>query len=272
LVDTSGNTIISENNGVATFGSSVAPSTNYTFRNKIINGNLKSARVINQRGATEVAPLGATGYTYDRWYYDGSTYLYQGIEDLNVNNGTYVISWVGDNLIAHWALEDDNDTTPPYTAGPDSALTWNSVSKNSTFTINESPEHGKHLWIRFSLDTGGDFANLDKVMVEEGTVATPFEHRPYGLELALCQRYYQNLLPDLDMPVVREGTNDVLRRATVPLKVTMRSSPTAVITNNTAFGTYSVASTSVDAIRCSCSTDTPPSVARVTGLTADAEL
>ena len=272
LVDTSGNTIISENNGVATFGSSVAPSTNYTFRNKIINGNLKSARVINQRGATEVAPEGATGYTYDRWYYDGSTYLYQGIEDLNVNNGTYVISWVGDNLIAHWALEDDNDTTPPYTAGPDSALTWNSVSKNSTFTINESPEHGKHLWIRFSLDTGGDFANLDKVMVEEGTVATPFEHRPYGLELALCQRYYQNLLPDLDMPVVREGTNDVLRRATVPLKVTMRSSPTAVITNNTAFGTYSVASTSVDAIRCSCNTDTPPSVARVTGLTADAEL
>jgi hypothetical protein len=270
LVDTSGNTIISENNGVATFGSSVAPSTNYTFRNKIINGNLKSARVINQRGASSIT--GATGYTYDRWYYDGSTYLYQGIEDLNVNNGTYVISWVGDNLIAHWALEDDNDTTPPYTAGPDSALTWNSVSKNSTFTINESPEHGKHLWIRFSLDTGGDFANLDKVMVEEGTVATPFEHRPYGLELALCQRYYQNLLPDLDMPVVREGTNDVLRRATVPLKVTMRSSPTAVITNNTAFGTYSVASTSVDAIRCSCNTDTPPSVARVTGLTADAEL
>jgi len=184
LVDTSGNTIISENNGVATFGSSVAPSTNYTFRNKIINGNLKSARVINQRGATSIT--GATGYTYDRWYYDGSTYLYQGIEDLNVNNGTYCVSWVGDNLIAHWALEDDNDTTPPYTAGPDSALTWNLVSKNSTFTINESPEHGKHLWIRFS----GTLSNLDKVMVEEGTVPTPFEHRPYGTELGLCQRYF----------------------------------------------------------------------------------
>ena len=267
-VKVGGNTVIDSNRKMT--GVDIVPTTNFTFRNKIINGNLKSARVINQRGATSIT--GATGYTYDRWYYDGSTYLYQGIEDLNVNNGTYVISWVGDNLIAHWALEDDNDTTPPYTAGPDSALTWNSVSKNSTFTINESPEHGKHLWIRFSLDTGGDFANLDKVMVEEGTVATPFEHRPYGLELALCQRYYQNLLPDLDMPVVREGTNDVLRRATVPLKVTMRSSPTAVITNNTAFGTYSVASTSVDAIRCSCSTDTPPSVARVTGLTADAEL
>jgi len=29
------------------------------------------------------------------------------------------------------------------------------------------------------------------VQLEEGTVATPFEHRPYGTELALCQRYYE---------------------------------------------------------------------------------
>lgn len=28
------------------------------------------------------------------------------------------------------------------------------------------------------------------VQLEEGTVATPFEHRPIGTELALCQRYY----------------------------------------------------------------------------------
>ena len=29
------------------------------------------------------------------------------------------------------------------------------------------------------------------VQLEVGAVATPFEHRPYGVELALCQRYYQ---------------------------------------------------------------------------------
>ena len=29
------------------------------------------------------------------------------------------------------------------------------------------------------------------VQLEAGTVATPFEHRSYGTELALCQRYYQ---------------------------------------------------------------------------------
>jgi hypothetical protein len=180
LVDTSGNTIISENNGVATFGSSVAPSTNYTFRNKIINGNLKSARVINQRGASSIT--GATGYTYDRWYYDGSTYLYQGIEDLNVNNGTYCVSWVGSDITAEYLLSTDTTANN----GWDGAGTFQTVANGGTFTVNESPEHGKHLWIRFS----GTLSNLDKVMVEEGTVPTPFEHRPYGIELALCQRYY----------------------------------------------------------------------------------
>lgn len=32
---------------------------------------------------------------------------------------------------------------------------------------------------------------VGEVQLEEGTVATPFEQRPYGLELSLCQRYYE---------------------------------------------------------------------------------
>jgi len=32
--------------------------------------------------------------------------------------------------------------------------------------------------------------DIAQVQLEEGTVPTPFEHRPYGIELALCQRYY----------------------------------------------------------------------------------
>ena len=33
--------------------------------------------------------------------------------------------------------------------------------------------------------------DIAQVQLEEGSVATPFENRPYGLELSLCQRYYQ---------------------------------------------------------------------------------
>ena len=31
------------------------------------------------------------------------------------------------------------------------------------------------------------------IQLEEGTVATPFEQRPIGLEFSLCQRYYQKM-------------------------------------------------------------------------------
>ena len=39
--------------------------------------------------------------------------------------------------------------------------------------------------------TAGNFITLTGVQLEKGTVATPFEVRPYATELALCQRYYQ---------------------------------------------------------------------------------
>lgn len=35
--------------------------------------------------------------------------------------------------------------------------------------------------------------DIAQVQLEEGSVATPFENRPYGLELSLCQRYYEKI-------------------------------------------------------------------------------
>ena len=36
---------------------------------------------------------------------------------------------------------------------------------------------------------------ITDVQVEEGTVATPFETKPFSTELALCQRYYEIVSP-----------------------------------------------------------------------------
>ena len=39
--------------------------------------------------------------------------------------------------------------------------------------------------------TSGDYVEIAEPQLELGKVATPFEHRSYGEELALCQRYYE---------------------------------------------------------------------------------
>ena len=194
-----------------------------SFRNRIINGNLSNP--INQRGAALTA---SSGYTYDRWYYDGSTYLYQGIEDKNVNNGTYVISWAGAGINAAWKVS--TDTTAGN--GPDATTGFTSVSNGGTFTVNEGTEYSKHLWIRFD----GTLANLDKVMVEEGTVATPFEHRPY--ELALCQRYYFKTFNQSVVPAQAadsygalwgsSSATNISFISTMKLPVSMRTTPNPI--------------------------------------------
>jgi hypothetical protein len=38
--------------------------------------------------------------------------------------------------------------------------------------------------------TSGTWA-VDSIQLEKGSTATSFDYRPYGTELALCQRYYQ---------------------------------------------------------------------------------
>ena len=59
--------------------------------------------------------------------------------------------------------------------------------------INDSsgPSFGRHLFFLLSLDdpATNDWLEVAEVQLELGKVATPFEHRSYGEELALCQRY-----------------------------------------------------------------------------------
>jgi hypothetical protein len=74
--------------------------------------------------------------------------------------------------------------------------------------------------------TSGDYLEIAQVQLELGKVATPFEHRSYGEELALCQRYYQ---------VLCEGANQLIgngdyyattqANGVIRLPVEMRATP-----------------------------------------------
>ena len=73
--------------------------------------------------------------------------------------------------------------------------------------------------------TSGATFYLTGVQLEVGSVATEFERRPYGTELALAQRYYQVLSAGAMFAATTNGTTQ-FSNIGVPLATPMRSTPT----------------------------------------------
>lgn len=148
------------------------------FRNLIINGN----PVINQRGyVSGTATGGANQYTLDRWrvVVSGQDLTFsttagvctatapaggaeQVVEGASILGGTYALNW-------------DGTAT--------ATVDGNAVAKGGTVTLTG----GSNATVRL---TGGTFT---KVQLEPGRITTAFEQRPAGVELALCQRYYEEV-------------------------------------------------------------------------------
>ena len=89
----------------------------------------------------------------------------------------------------------------------------------------------------FPITTSGATWFVTGVQLEVGSTATPFERRPYGTELALCQRYYYRLKqPAGSNSGVAAGvvytTTNVYGQVNFPVE--MRTNPTAVEQNGTA--------------------------------------
>ena len=93
--------------------------------------------------------------------------------------------------------------------------------------------------------TAGDYVEATMLQMEIGKVATPFEHRSYGEELALCQRYFQRLF-EVSSGYTRNrwqgriGSiyNTTRCFVTVDLPVEMRVFPTISYNNSFAWHMY----------------------------------
>ena len=179
---------------------------------------------INQRGAA--SRTATTGYNFDRWYYDG-TRLLQGIEGNNLHAGTYVISWEGSSTAAF--------SLNTAAAASQGSQSYTSVTNGGTITI--SSVGSNNLWIRFTSDLG----NLTKVKVSPGTQASGFVARPYGTELALCQRY--TVVYGGDSAYDRISMLDVYGTAAsngvIYPPVTMRATPSLTVNSASNFAVYS---------------------------------
>jgi hypothetical protein len=87
------------------------------------------------------------------------------------------------------------------------------------------------------LDTIGNIFAITGVQLEVGNTPTPFEHRPFGVELSMCQRYYEKSFSYATAPAQNTGvtlgaayaTGQVVNQAfstSVTFAVAKRAAPT----------------------------------------------
>lgn len=112
--------------------------------------------------------------------------------------------------------------------------TWTKFTHTWTIPSHSGKTIGTNNCYAIALTTvSGDIGTVDIALVqlEIGDVATPFEHRSYGEELALCQRYYQRQFPATGGGVVKSSGNGIAR-VKCPLVQIMRVSPSVTKSGN----------------------------------------
>ena len=187
----------------------------------------------------------------------------------------------------HWAelYDDDNDRHACKSYTISSANTWQKISL--TFPADTTGafanDNGTSLRIFFWLMAGTDYATntpptawaafdsdaratgqvnvfdstsndffITGIQLEVGSVSTSFEHRTYGQEFVLCQRYFQAL--SLNGLAASQIPYDSTYRCWYPFKQTMRAIPTITYPSISNFqpggatGTASGSSATVDGV------------------------
>jgi hypothetical protein len=236
-------------------------------RNLIINGAMQVA----QRGDFTTAQIGYdSAYTVDRWCNNGNvdnykqhlkdvtvdgkvvnafrmeaglTYTgfmqsFQRIEDYKLLTGQVITisMWMRSNTTNarfYWY-----DGTSTFSSGHSGNGQWEKLTLTLTVsaTISDYPyvipclnDETQSISIQ-----QGDYFEFTMVQLEVGDTATPFEHRSYGQELALCQRYYRQLRTW--ERVVNNGRNSSCQ----PISPTMRATPSYTLASLNIEGGQSV--------------------------------
>jgi len=117
--------------------------------------------------------------------------------------------------------------TWPGLAGTSTSVAINSSSATRVTLTYTVPANMQSLTVQISYTPTGtagaaDYVDITGVQLEKGTTATPFEFRPIGTELALCQRYYELMDIALATYAAAAGSFYAVRNS---LKVSKRSTP-----------------------------------------------
>ena len=99
------------------------------------------------------------------------------------------ITFVGDTVSN---IANDNSNALLIEWWFDSGTTWSSGTSPTTWQSNSAADRNANGTLALA-DSTSNYINITGVQLEVGESATEFEHRPYGIELQLCQRYFEKL-------------------------------------------------------------------------------
>jgi hypothetical protein len=195
-------------------GTWIAPITNYYWADRwVVNSNGSGgAGSLSQQAFTvgQTAVPGEPTY-FQRWQITaaatgqttGNCWVEQRIEDVRTLAGqTATVSFYAQgtgtlpNIYLSQTFGTGGSAQVSYTLASNVAL--NASWTKYTYTVNLSSISGKtigtnhYVNLTFMVPINATYTfDLAQVQLEPGTVATPFERRSIGQELALCQRYYE---------------------------------------------------------------------------------
>jgi hypothetical protein len=148
-----------------------------------------------------------------------------------------IVAWSGtadavtSDIISAWGAEGTNPTLIANATYENTPANLNVTTAWATYTVSAPIDTAStnnvivFIWSDVTDTTAGDFLYLAGVQLEAGSVATPFERRPYGTELQLCQRYYWQGVPKgvAGGLVAASGCQSLYG---IKLRQTMRAAPT----------------------------------------------
>lgn len=163
-----------------------------------------------------------------------------------------VVAWSGtadtvtSDIISAWGAEGTNPTLIANATYENTPANLSVTTSYATYSLTASVDTASttniivFIWSDVTDTTAGDFLYVTDVQLEPGSVATPFERRPIGTELALCQRYYEVLGPMTMMFPWGNATQIV--RSHSSFAVTKRDAPTITMGSKIAGSGSAVAS------------------------------
>ena len=273
------------------------------------NGFRKAIKITN---GNQTSGAGTSDYVYVQTILEGQDIANSGWNYLSTSSYITISYWIKSSVAQNFygLITSSDGTSQAYVweTGSLSADTWTKITKtipgNSNLTFDNDNGAGMYFspvrafdgtartgsmslnsWAAYSgsartpdqtstwYTTNDATLEITGLQLEVGSVATDFEHRSFGQELALCQRYYHKLTDSDNKIILFNDYNNETGNfwANITLPVTMRAAPTLTATGISGGDSLSSSSTSKYYLNLQVS-DGSKYIGNGTVIQADAEL